>query len=226
MDQQTDDLLVERETYLSAGAHIGTKSANKAMSDYIFRVKKNGLAVINLEQTDKQIRQISQELASHAPKQILTVGQRPRVEDAVQSFADNLGTDSITGRFVPGTLTNPDSQNFKEPEIIVLADPDESKQVIKEASNIGIPVVGLVDSGSSLHGIDHPVPCNNKAEKSVNTVMYLLAREISKHRDQEPEFGLNDFREPEEPEEPEETEEDEETEEEAEEAEEDTDQEE
>lgn len=215
MDQQTDDLLVERETYLSAGAHIGTKSANKAMSDYIFRVKKNGLAVINLEQTDRQIRQISEELGNHPPKQVLTVGQRPRVEEAVQNFAEYLGTDSITGRFVPGTLTNPDSQNFKEPEIIVLADPDESKQVIKEASNIDVPVVGLVDSGSSLHGIDHPIPCNNKAEKSVNTVMYLLAREISKNRDKEPEFGLNDFREPEEQDEAEDNEQ-EETEEEAE----------
>jgi small subunit ribosomal protein S2 len=213
MDQQTDDLLVERETYLSAGAHIGTKSANKAMSDYIFRVKKNGLAVINLEQTDRQIRQISEELSSHPPKQVLTVGQRPRVEEAVQNFAEYLGTDSITGRFVPGTLTNPDSQNFKEPEIIVLADPDESKQVIKEASNIDVPVVGLVDSGSSLHGIDHPIPCNNKAEKSVNTVMYLLAREISKNRGKEPEFGLNDFREPEETEEEAEDNEQEETEE-------------
>jgi len=66
-----EELLIDREEYLKRGVHIGTKSQHTDMDDYIFHVKKNQLAVINLTKTDQQIRDAAEFLADYEPENIL-----------------------------------------------------------------------------------------------------------------------------------------------------------
>ena len=188
-----EELLIDREEYLKRGVHIGTKSQHKDMEDYIFHVKKNQLAVINLTKTDQQIRAAGEFLSDYEPDTILFVGRKPEATDAIEKLSDALGTASMTGRFMPGSLTNPQSENFTEPEIIVTTDPEIDAQAIQEAADTNVPVISIADSENRLDNIDIVIPANNKGEKAIATVMYLLGQEYSQHRGLDFDFELNDF---------------------------------
>ena len=158
--------MIDREEYLKRGVHIGTKSQHKDMEDYIFHVKKNQLAVINLTKTDQQIREAGEFLSDYEPDTILFVGRKPEATEAIEKLSDALGTDSMTGRFMPGSLTNPQSENFTEPEIIVTTDPEIDAQAIQEAADTNVPVISIADSENRLDNIDIVIPANNKGEKA------------------------------------------------------------
>jgi len=193
-----EELLIDREEYLKRGVHIGTKSQHTDMDDYIFHVKKNQLAVINLTKSDEQIREAAEFLADYDPENILVVGRKEEARDAIEMFSDELGTDKITGRFMPGTLTNPQSENFTEPEVVLVTDPELDAQAIDEASDTNIPVLAIADSENSLEDIDVVIPGNNKGENAISTIMFLLGQEYSALKGLEFEYELDEFAEVEE----------------------------
>ena len=49
---------------------------------------------------------------------------------------------------------------------------------MREALNIGIPILGLVDSNNETKNLDVVIPANNKGRRSLALVYWLLAREI------------------------------------------------
>lgn len=189
-----EELLVDRDEYLSHGVHIGTRGKNKDMEKYIFHVKKNQLAVLDLNTTDERIRSIASFLADYNPEEILVVGRKEAARQPIKAFSDAVGTKLIAGRFMPGTLTNPRSENFMEPEVVVVTDPEEDAQAISEAVDSKIPVVSLVDSANTLENIDLAIPANNKAENSIGMVYFLLAREIAAEKGEDFTAELSDFR--------------------------------
>jgi small subunit ribosomal protein S2 len=148
------------------------------MEDYIFHVKKNGLAILDLDTTDKQIRSVANTLRKYPEDEIVVVGRKDEAYQPIKTFSEEIGTKTINGRFMPGTFTNPQSDNFMEPEIVVVTDPEEDKQAVKEASDVDIPVITIADSGDSLENIDMVIAANNKGEKALATVLYLLADQI------------------------------------------------
>lgn len=189
-----EELLVDRDEYLAHGVHIGTKAQNKDMEQYIFHVKKNKLAVLDLNQTDEKIREAAKFLSDYSPEEILVVGRKEAGKQPMKAFAEAVGTKTIEGRFMPGTLTNPQSDNFMEPEVIIVTDPEEDYQAIDEAADTNIPVIALADSSDSLEDIFMAIPANNKAERSIGMVYYLLAREIMENKGAKLDAQLSDFR--------------------------------
>jgi small subunit ribosomal protein S2 len=163
------------------------------MDPYIFHVKKNQLAVLDLDKTDDQIQKAAEFLADYEPEDILVVGRKEEARDAINLFAEATGAKTNTGRFMPGTLTNPNSEIFVEPEVILVTDPEQDGQAITEAAQANIPVVSLADSGNELDNIDLPVPANNKAESSIATVYYLIARELAAAKGEEFDYELESF---------------------------------
>jgi small subunit ribosomal protein S2 len=196
-----EELLIDREEYLKRGVHIGTKSQHTDMDDYIFHVKKNQLAVINLTKTDQQIRDAAEFLADYEPEDILVVGRKDEARDAIDEFSEALETAKITGRFMPGTLTNPQSENFTEPEVVLVTDPELDAQAIDEASDTNIPVVAIADSENSLDNIDVVIPGNNKGENAIATILFLVGQEYSALKGLDFDYELDDFAEVEEAEE-------------------------
>lgn len=188
-----EEMLIDREEYLSNGVHIGTKAKHKDMEKYVFHVKKNQLAILDLDQTDQRIREIADFLSEYEPGEILVVGRKEAAHKAIENFSKAAGTEVISGRFMPGTLTNPQSDSFREPEVVLVTDPEEDAQAIDEAVDSKIPVVSIVDSADSLENIDLALPANNKSENALGIVMYLLAREIANNKGEEFEYQKADF---------------------------------
>jgi len=190
---EDEELLKEREEYLKNGVHIGTQSQNADMEEYIFHVKKNGLAILDLNTTDKQIRAIAETLAEYDPQEILVVGRKDEAYQPIKAFSEAIGTKTVNGRFMPGTLTNPRSDSFMEPEIILVTDPEEDRQAITEASDANIPVIAIADSENNLEGVDKVIAANNKGEKALGMVFYLLADQMKEAVGEKLDFKQEDF---------------------------------
>lgn len=188
------EMLLEKEKYLENGIHIGTSSNTKDMKRFIYKVMSNGLTVMNLSMMDERIKVAAQFLAKH--KNILVVGRK--INKPIETFSSVVGARAITGRFMPGSLTNPSFKNFFEPDVMLLADPFIDKQAMKEALDMRIPIVALCNTFNQTSYVDLVVPCNNKGKKSLALVFYLLAREIERERgkiekDEDFKHKLDDF---------------------------------
>ena len=79
---------------------------------------------------------------------------------------------------MPGTLTNPSLPFYTEPQLIVVSDPEIDNQAVIEATNAGIPVVGIANTDNLTSNIDLIIPANNRGRKALATTYWLLSREI------------------------------------------------
>lgn len=49
------ELLIELDNYLAAGLHIGTQQKTSDMEKYIFRVRSDGLYVLDIQKLMKEL---------------------------------------------------------------------------------------------------------------------------------------------------------------------------
>ena len=49
-----DELLIDLDNYLAAGLHIGTQQKTSDMEKYIFRVRSDGLYVLDIQKLMKE----------------------------------------------------------------------------------------------------------------------------------------------------------------------------
>ena len=193
-DEQSEaDLLIPVEDYLGAGVHIGTQQKTQDMERFIHRVRTDGLYVLDVSMTDQRIRTAADFLANYEPEQILVASSRQYGRFPAEKFADAVGARARTGRFIPGTLTNPDYDGYIEPDVVVVTDPIGDAQAVKEAITVGIPVIAMCDSNNTTSNVDLVVPTNNKGRKALSVVYWLLANETRDRRGAEPSYGLDDF---------------------------------
>ena len=193
-DEQSEaDLLIPVEDYLGAGVHIGTQQKTTDMERFIHRVRTDGLYVLDVSMTDQRIRTAADFLANYEPQQILVASSRQYGRFPAEKFADAVGARARTGRFIPGTLTNPDYDGYIEPDVVVVTDPIGDAQAVKEAITVGIPVIAMCDSNNTTSNVDLVVPTNNKGRKALSVVYWLLANETLDRRGAEPTYGLDDF---------------------------------
>jgi small subunit ribosomal protein S2 len=94
---------------IEAGVHFGhqSKKWHPRMKPFILTVK-NGVHVINLEETAKQLETAASFLSVLAKegKKILFVGCKRQAQDAVREAAEATGQYYVNNRWLGGTLTN------------------------------------------------------------------------------------------------------------------------
>ena len=173
-----EDYLVPLDQYLAAGVHIGTQQKTQDMKKFIYRVRQDGLYVLDVRKTDERLRVAGKFLAKFDPESVLAVSVRLYGQRPVKKFGDVTGARAIPGRFLPGTMTNPQVKNFIEPDVLIVTDPRADHQAMKEAIEIGIPIVALVDTENFLSYVDVAIPTNNKGRKALALIYWILAREV------------------------------------------------
>ncbi|GAB3685886.1 30S ribosomal protein S2 [Salinarchaeum chitinilyticum] len=187
------DLLIPVEEYLGAGVHIGTQQKTSDMERFIHRVRTDGLYVLDVAQTDGRIRTAADFLSGYDPEQVLVASSRQYGQFPAEKFAEAIGARARTGRFIPGTLTNPKYDGYIEPDVVVVTDPIGDAQAVKEAITVGIPVIAMCDSNNATSNVDLVIPTNNKGRKALSVVYWLLANETLDRRGAEPTYALDDF---------------------------------
>ena len=200
-DQETttiEELLLPRDTLLSAGIHIGTRMKTRDMEQFIYRVRPDGLFVLDVKKTDDRIRVAAKFLARFEPAKVAVAAARLYAQEPVSKFCELTGAKPITGRFIPGLLSNPLYPNRIDPEVIIVSDPRADAQAVKEASNVGIPIVALCSTDNEFTGVDLVIPTNNKGRRALAVIFWLLARQVLRERgelaaDKDPPLTVEDF---------------------------------
>lgn len=192
------ELLVPLETYLKSGLHIGTKSRTKYMEQFIYKIRPDGLSVLNVQTTNNRIEIIAKFISQFKQEDILVVCKRENGWNAVQMFSKMTDIRSYAGRYHPGILTNTQLEDFREIKVLIAVDPWPDKDAIRDAVHVGAIVISLCDTNNESNYIDVVVPCNNKGKKSLGLVFWILAREYLKNRgmiknEKEMEFPLEQF---------------------------------
>ena len=180
--KQDDSMAVPEETYMTSGAHIGTRQKTADIKDFIYKVRNDGLYIIDVKKTDERIKTAAKFISKYDPNNILIVSVRQYGQKPIKKLSELTGIQVIDGRFRPGTLTNPNSKGFLEPELLIVTDPLADAQALHEAENVGIPVIGLVDTNNETKYLDLVIPTNNKGRRALALVYWLLAREILKQK--------------------------------------------
>ncbi|MBA7501921.1 hypothetical protein ES706_00496 [subsurface metagenome] len=174
--------LVDFDTYLSSGVHIGTRQKTGAMASFIYRVRPDGLYVLDVRKTDERISLAGKFLARFDPASVIVVSARQYGQRPAQRFGEVTGATAMAGRFIPGTFTNPFYKGYTEPAVLVITDPLADEQPMREAAEASIPVVGFCDTDNETADIDLIIPTNNKGRRALALVYWLLARQVLRER--------------------------------------------
>ena len=97
------------ESLVSAGAHFGhlTRRWHPNFKPFIYAAK-NGIHIIDVEQTLERLREATNALAKMAGEggTVLFVGTKKQAKDVLQREADRCGMYYVVERWLGGTLTN------------------------------------------------------------------------------------------------------------------------
>ncbi|MGC8567955.1 MAG: 30S ribosomal protein S2 [Candidatus Micrarchaeia archaeon] len=177
-----EELLVDQNEYLEVGIHIASKSKSQGMKKFIYKVREDGLYLLDLKTIDQRIRVAAKMIARYNPSEIAVTASRIYAIFAAEKFANTINAKFMKGRVNPGIFTNPNREDFFEPKLLIVSDTRNEKQAVKEASKINIPVIALCDTDNSIKYVDLVIPANNRGRRALAMVYYLLSREVLKAR--------------------------------------------
>ena len=171
-------MLVKQDVYLESGIHIGTKMKSHDMDKFIYKRRDDDLYILDLKKIDERLRHAARVISKYAPEDVLVVATRIYSGNAARKFGKITGIQVQNTRFVPGTMTNINSEYFIEPKLLIVCDPKGERSAILEAAKVNVPVIGICDTENDTKYIDLIIPANNKGRKSLALIFYLLTREI------------------------------------------------
>jgi len=188
MSEQVEGQDIKKKI-LSTGIRVGTTVKTTFMLPFITKASPEGLYMIDLDKTLTRIKTAAKFTTRIDADKILVCSGREYAITPIERFCEMTGTKMMLGRFMPGSLTNPSLPFYTEPKLVIISDPQVDSQAIIEATNAGIPVIGISNTDNITSMIDVVIPANNRGRKSLATVFWLLAREILIEKKQ---LGEND----------------------------------
>ena len=173
---------MKTDKFLNAGVHIGTKYITGDMRPFVFATRQNGLFILDVEKIKERMTNAAKILSKYEGQNVLIVATRLYAAYPAKKMAEKIGAKVIVGRFMPGTFTNPESDYFTEPDIVLVADPLADRQAVKEAREMNIPVIAFCDTNNLTKDIDYIIPMNNKGRKSLGFGFYTLTQQILENK--------------------------------------------
>jgi len=172
------ETVISEKMLFSTGIRVGTLVKTKAMAHFISRTTPDGLHYIDISKTLARIETAARFISRADISKVVVYSAREYAKTPVEKFCELTGAIPITGRFMPGTFTNPLYPHHIDPEIVIVTDPALDTQAVDEASKMGIPVVALCDTDNITSKVDLVIPANNRGRKALAAVFWLLARAV------------------------------------------------
>ncbi|MDC0154157.1 30S ribosomal protein S2 [Nitrosopumilus sp.] len=177
MSEQTEAVdikkLIER-----SGLRVGTNVKTKFMKAFITKTTDEGLYMLDGDMTFEKIMTSAKFINRVGAENIIVCSGRQYAGIPIEKFCEMTGAKHHLGRFMPGTLTNPSLPYYIEPKIVFISDPEVDEQALIEATNAGIPVIGLANTENITSKLDIIIPANNRGRRALATMYWLLVRQI------------------------------------------------
>jgi len=177
MSEQTEAIdikkLIER-----SGLRVGTNVKTKFMKSFITKTTDEGLYMLDGDMTLEKIMTSAKFINRVGAENIIVCSGRQYAGIPIEQFCEMTGAKHHLGRFMPGTLTNPSLPYYIEPKIVFISDPEVDEQALIEATNAGIPVIGLSNTENITSKLDIIIPANNRGRRALATMYWLLVRQI------------------------------------------------
>ncbi len=173
---------MKTDAFLAAGVHIGALKKMRMMDRFVYKMRSDGLYVLDMEKIEQRLEVAGKFIARYDPARVLVVAGREYAQAPAKKFADLIGAKHRLGRYMPGTMTNPNLDEFTEPQLLVASDPLVDRQAVKEAGQVNVPTVVLCDANNQTQFVDLIVPCNNKGRRSLAAVYIALATHVLRAR--------------------------------------------
>lgn len=177
MSEQTEITDIKKKV-LTTGIRVGTQVKTKFMVPFITKASPEGLYMLDLDITLEKIQTAAKFINRLGTDNLIVCTGRQYAETPVEKFCEILGSKQLLGRFMPGTLTNPSLPYYIEPRLVFISDPQVDEQAIIEATNAGIPIIGISNTDNLTSNLDLVIPANNRGRKALATVYWLLVRQI------------------------------------------------
>jgi len=177
MSQQRETASIKTKI-LSTGIRVGTAVKTKFMLPFITKASPEGLYLIDLDITIDRIQTAAKFISRVNSQDVIVCSGREYANTPIEKFCELTGAVKKLGRFMPGTLTNPSLPYYIEPKLVLISDPQVDEQAITEATNAGIPIIGIANTDNVTSKVDLVIPANNRGRKALATTYWLLAREI------------------------------------------------
>jgi small subunit ribosomal protein S2 len=134
--------------------------------------------MLDIDMTLEKITTSAKFINRVGAENIIVCSSRQYAGIPIEKFCEMTGAKQLLGRFMPGTLTNPSLPYYIEPKIVLISDPDIDQQALIEATNAGIPVIGIANTDNITSKLDIIIPANNRGRKALATIYWLLVRQI------------------------------------------------
>jgi small subunit ribosomal protein S2 len=177
MSEQAEATDIKKKV-LATGIRVGTQVKTKFMKSFINTASPEGLYMLDLDITLERIKTAARFINRLGTDKLIVCTGRRYAEMPVEKFCEMLGSKKLMGRFMPGTLTNPSLPYYIEPKLVLISDPQVDDQAVVEATNAGIPVIGIANTDNITSKLDVIIPANNRGRKALATVYWLLVRQI------------------------------------------------
>lgn len=172
--------LIPLDDYVKAGCYIGTKVITPDMRRYVYRRRADGIAIINTNIIDEKIGEAATFLAGYKPEDWVLVCKREAGWRAVKLFSELTGVRAFTKKYPAGIITNTNLPDFFETELIFVCDPWLDKNAMNDAINVKKKILAICDTNNLTRQANVTIPANNKSNKSLGVIFYILAREYMK----------------------------------------------
>ncbi len=197
MSQQAETTDIKKKI-LTTGIRVGTQVKTKFMKPFITKASPEGLYMLDIDITLEKIKTAAKFINRLGTDKLIVCSGRRYAETPIEKFCEMLDSKKLLGRFMPGTLTNPSLPYYIEPKLVLISDPQVDEQAITEATNAGIPVIGIANTDNITSKLDVIIPANNRGRKALATVYWLLVRQIlierGKLKEDEPmKYEIDDF---------------------------------
>lgn len=187
--QQPPETTDIQKKILVTGIRVGTQVKTKFMRQFITKASTDGLYMLDLDMTFERVKTAAKFINRIGAENLIVCSARQYATTPIEKFCGRLNSKMLTGRFMPGTLTNPSLPYYIEPKLVLVSDPQMDEQAVTEAKNAGIPVIGIANTDNITSDLDLIIPANNRGRKALATIYWLLVRQIMIERG---EIGEND----------------------------------
>ncbi len=177
MSEQPEVIDIKKQV-ISTGIRVGTQVKTKFMKQFIEKASPEGLYMLNIDMTLEKIKTCAKFINRVGAENIIACSGRQYAGIPIEKFCEMTGAKQLLGRFMPGTLTNPSLPYYVEPKLILISDPEVDVQALIEATNAGIPIIGIANTDNVTSKLDVIIPANNRGRKSLATIYWLLVRQI------------------------------------------------